>query len=184
MSNSVCTRLNEIHIESILHDHDTFLFDSDGVLWFSPIILSGAIELLNYLTKLFDPIPLEADWIETNTIEFDDNINCVISAFDIHVNYLKIIKAATYLSRLAMLFLTTTDDVTTPQNDVAILPGEETILASIVAASGRSPTILGKPRASMFDSIRLAFLMLNLIELLRLVIDWWQRIFYLVFIKV
>ncbi|CAF3540689.1 unnamed protein product [Rotaria sp. Silwood1] len=149
MSNSVCTRLNEIHIESILHDHDTFLFDSDGVLWFSPIILSGAIELLNYLTKLFDPIPLEADWIETNTIEFDDNINCVISAFDIHVNYLKIIKAATYLSRLAMLFLTTTDDVTTPQNDVAILPGEETILASIVAASGRSPTILGKPRASI-----------------------------------
>lgn len=35
--------------------------------------------------------------------------------------------------------------------------GEGTILASIVAASGRSPTILGKPRAPMFDSIRLAF---------------------------
>ncbi|CAF1002257.1 unnamed protein product [Rotaria sp. Silwood1] len=35
---------------------------------------------------------------------------------------------------------------------------EGTILGSIVAASGRSPTILGKPRASMFDSIRLAFL--------------------------
>ncbi len=35
--------------------------------------------------------------------------------------------------------------------------GEGTILAAIVAASGRSPTILGKPRAPMFDSIRLAF---------------------------
>jgi len=35
--------------------------------------------------------------------------------------------------------------------------GEGTILASIVASSGRSPTILGKPRAPMFDSIRLAF---------------------------
>jgi 4-nitrophenyl phosphatase len=50
MSTVVCTRLNEIHIESILNDHDTFLFDCDGVLWCSPIILPGAIELLNYLT--------------------------------------------------------------------------------------------------------------------------------------
>jgi len=35
--------------------------------------------------------------------------------------------------------------------------GEGTILAAIRAASGRSPTILGKPRVPMFDSIRLAF---------------------------
>ena len=35
--------------------------------------------------------------------------------------------------------------------------GEGTILAAIVAASGRSPTVLGKPRAPMFDAIRLAF---------------------------
>jgi ribonucleotide monophosphatase NagD (HAD superfamily) len=52
MSTAVCTRLNEIHIESILNDHDTFLFDCDGVLWCSPVILPGAIELLNYLTTL------------------------------------------------------------------------------------------------------------------------------------
>ena len=50
MSNGVCTRLNEIHIESLLNDHDTFLFDCDGVLWCSPAILPGAIELLNCLT--------------------------------------------------------------------------------------------------------------------------------------
>jgi ribonucleotide monophosphatase NagD (HAD superfamily) len=35
--------------------------------------------------------------------------------------------------------------------------GEGAILASLVAVSGRSPTILGKPRAPMFDYIRLAF---------------------------
>ncbi|CAF1454632.1 unnamed protein product [Adineta steineri] len=235
MSTAVCTRLNEIHIETIINDHDTFLFDCDGVLWCSPTVLPGAIELLNYLTTLgkrvlfvtnnslktqkgfaqwlneigyqakpeqvictawitaqylksinfkghcycigmqsmveelgregfhisdgvgSDPISPETDWIETSTIKFDDHINCVISAFDIHVNYLKIVKAATYLSRPNVLFLATNDDVTTPQNDIAVLPGEGTILASIVAASGRSPTILGKPRAPMFDSIRLAF---------------------------
>lgn len=51
MSSGVCTRLNEIHIESLLQDHETFLFDCDGVLWRSPNVLPGAIELLNYLTE-------------------------------------------------------------------------------------------------------------------------------------
>ena len=50
MSTGVCTRVNEIYIGSILNDHDTFLFDCDGVLWCSPTVLPGAIELLNYLT--------------------------------------------------------------------------------------------------------------------------------------
>jgi len=52
MSTAVCTRLNEIHIESLLNGHDTFLFDCDGVLWCSPNVLPGAIELLNYVTTL------------------------------------------------------------------------------------------------------------------------------------
>jgi ribonucleotide monophosphatase NagD (HAD superfamily) len=38
-----------------------------------------------------------------------------------------------------------------------VILGAGTILASITAASGRSPTILGKPHAPMFDSIQLAF---------------------------
>ncbi len=33
------------------------------------------------------------------------------------------VKAATYLSRPNVLFLATNDDVTTPQNDIAVLPG-------------------------------------------------------------
>jgi hypothetical protein len=33
------------------------------------------------------------------------------------------IKAATYLRRHDVLFLATNDDVTTPQNDIAVLPG-------------------------------------------------------------
>jgi len=35
--------------------------------------------------------------------------------------------------------------------------GAGTILASVIAASSRSPVILGKPHAPMFDAIRLAF---------------------------
>ena len=35
--------------------------------------------------------------------------------------------------------------------------GAGAILASIAAASCRTPTILGKPHSAMFDAIRLAF---------------------------
>ena len=34
-------------------------------------------------------------------------------------------KAATYLSRPNVLFIATNDDVTTPQSDMAILPGKK-----------------------------------------------------------
>ena len=47
-----CVRLNEIYVDSLLNDHDTFLFDCHGVLWSSPVVLPGAIELLNHLTAL------------------------------------------------------------------------------------------------------------------------------------
>ena len=50
MPSAVFTRVSEVYIESILNDHDTFLFDCDGVLWCSPSVLPGTIELLNYLT--------------------------------------------------------------------------------------------------------------------------------------
>lgn len=276
---ATCTRINEIHMNSIVDEHETFLFDCDGVIWSSPMVLPGAIELLNYLTnrvsshfqslkcpttnersdlfvvpsgktsflrdqqfienatrlcamaqrdrlsggtgKIDAPFVLtfvetfcrrnklsvrlgsqvstwnrftssvivtasewnrwsksclakdftlltasgfivrdnvtfrsncfsafsrirstkrptgstRARFTSTKMFVFNGNkstrceflffvkINCVISAFDVHVNYRKIIKAATYLNRPNVLFLATNDDVTTPQNDVAILPG-------------------------------------------------------------
>lgn len=52
MSSCICARVTDIHLDSILNDHDTFLFDCDGVIWCSPVVLPGAIELLNYLTEI------------------------------------------------------------------------------------------------------------------------------------
>ena len=45
-----CTRLTDLHAKSLVNDHDTFLFDCDGVLWNFPEIFPGAIELLHHLT--------------------------------------------------------------------------------------------------------------------------------------
>lgn len=55
-TNELCVRLTEDLSKTLLKDHDTFLFDCDGVLWNFPDIFPGAMELLNYLT---DQVPEE-----------------------------------------------------------------------------------------------------------------------------
>jgi len=84
----------------------------------------------------------------------DNSITCVISALDLHISYLKILKAATYLSNPDMLFLATNDDASLPQSDELVMPGAGAILASVAAASGRKPLILGKPHHTMWTVIR------------------------------
>lgn len=101
-------------------------------------------------------------------------IDCVISALDLHISYNKILKAATYLNRPNVLFLATNDDASLPQSDETCMPGKTkfcnnkrkktrfnlgagSILASVAAASCKTPIILGKPHAPMFDAIRQAF---------------------------
>ncbi|CAF1275750.1 unnamed protein product [Rotaria magnacalcarata] len=104
-----------------------------------------------------DPLPPDANAVNTNKLEFDKDVDCVISALDLHISYIKILKAATYLNRPNVLFLATNDDASLPQSDETVMPGAGSILSSIATASCRSPTILGKPHAPMFDAIRLAY---------------------------
>lgn len=51
-------------------------------------------------------------------------MNCVISALDLHISYIKILKAATYLNRSNVLFIATNDDASLPQNDEVVMPGK------------------------------------------------------------
>ncbi|CAF1462484.1 unnamed protein product, partial [Adineta steineri] len=104
-----------------------------------------------------DPLASDANAIKTDTLKLDKNVDCVISALDLHISYIKILKAATYLNRPNVLFLATNDDASLPQSDEIVMPGAGAVLASVAAASCRAPTILGKPHAPMFDAIRLAF---------------------------
>ncbi|CAF1280254.1 unnamed protein product [Rotaria sordida] len=104
-----------------------------------------------------DPLPSDSNAVTVDKLELEKDVDCVILAFDLHISYIKILKAATYLNRPNVLFIATNDDARHPQNDEIVKPGTGSILASVVIASCRSPTILGKPHAPMFDAIRLAF---------------------------
>ena len=48
---NLCTSLNQQYAKNLLNNHDTFLFDCDGVLWNLPDTFPRAIELLNYLKE-------------------------------------------------------------------------------------------------------------------------------------
>ncbi|CAF3857880.1 unnamed protein product [Rotaria sordida] len=104
-----------------------------------------------------DPLPSDSNAVTVDKLELEKDVDCVILAFDLHISYIKILKAATYLNRPNVLFIATNDDARHPQNDEIVKPGTGSILASVAIASCRSPTILGKPHAPMFDAIRLAF---------------------------
>jgi phosphoglycolate phosphatase len=47
----------------------------------------------------------------------------VVSALDLHISYIKILKAASYLNRPDALFLATNDDASIPRSDEIIMPG-------------------------------------------------------------
>jgi len=49
----------------------------------------------------------------------------VVSALDLHISYIKILKAATYLNRPNVIFLATNDDASLPQNDEIVMPGNQ-----------------------------------------------------------
>lgn len=104
-----------------------------------------------------DPLAPDAKSFDKSALQLDKNVDCVISALDLHISYNKILKAATYLNRPNVLFLATNDDASLPQSDETCMPGAGAILASVAAASCRTPTILGKPHATMFDVVRGAF---------------------------
>ncbi len=54
---------------------------------------------------------------------FDAQVDCVVSALDLHISYIKILKAATYLNRPNVLFIATNDDASLPQSDEIVMPG-------------------------------------------------------------
>lgn len=78
-------------------------------------------------------------------IEIKENVGAVLVGFDEHINYIKILKAATYLRDKSCLFISTNKDETYPTIGDYVMPGAGAIVASIEVASGREPFVVGKP---------------------------------------
>lgn len=74
----------------------------------------------------------------------DPEVGAVVSGCDVHFSYLKIMKAASYLSNPNCHFIATSTDARVP---VAgnVIPGPGALLKSIELCSERKPIVLGKP---------------------------------------
>jgi hypothetical protein len=70
-----CTYLTDVHARTLLNNHETFLFDCDGVLWNYPDIFPGAIELLNYLTEQVGTLSIH---LVTHSIMFRANVSFLL----------------------------------------------------------------------------------------------------------
>ncbi|KAI9190431.1 hypothetical protein H9P43_001865 [Blastocladiella emersonii ATCC 22665] len=82
----------------------------------------------------------------------DPEIGAVLTGFDGHISYVKLAKAHTYLQDPNVLFLSTNADVTYPVAG-RTFPGSGSLFKPLVASTGREPTVLGKPHATMLEVI-------------------------------
>lgn len=96
-----------------------------------------------------------ADWM--GKTELDPEVKCVLVAFDPHINYTKMILAASYLKKPDCLFLATNlDNVLPVKNTDICIPGTGCMVVPISLASGREPIVMGKPAPNMFEVLRKA----------------------------
>lgn len=77
-------------------------------------------------------------------------VDVVVSGIDFQLTYDKLKRAALHIAAGAD-FIGTNGDVTFPSHD-GIVPGAGSLLAALQAATGRAPTIIGKPYAPMFQA--------------------------------
>lgn len=79
-----------------------------------------------------------------------DDAGIVVAGIDTRLTYDKL-KRASALIRMGADFIGTNADVTIPVAD-GLAPGAGSILAALVAATDRQPTVIGKPNKPMFDA--------------------------------
>jgi 4-nitrophenyl phosphatase len=94
---------------------------------------------------------LRARGIEPNAARSDADIDLVVVGYDPSFDYNSMRRACNALLAGAPFFATN-DDVTFPAPGGVLWPGTGAILASLVAASGRAPEVMGKPHAPMMDA--------------------------------
>lgn len=75
-------------------------------------------------------------------VDVSCKISAVITSFDSHLSYVKIMKAVNYLKHDNVLFIATNEDMTFPGSiPGVIVPGAGTISTPIRAITGREPIV-------------------------------------------
>ncbi|RUS75990.1 hypothetical protein EGW08_016235 [Elysia chlorotica] len=98
-------------------------------------------------------IPSYADCLAN--LKLDPEVKCVLVGFDRQFNYMKMLRASSYLKNPDVLFLGTNPDHLLPvKSDEFCIPDTGCILSPLVLATGRQPTMMGKPSPNMFEVLR------------------------------
>lgn len=90
--------------------------------------------------------------IITHGIELDPEVGAVVVGFDLNFCYPKLLAACNYLRDPKCLFLATSYNERYPTKNGTIIPGIAPFIQPIQVASGRQPTILGKPNPMMWKA--------------------------------
>lgn len=86
-------------------------------------------------------------------IRLDPEVGAVVVGFDSHISFNKILKASSYLKNPDVLFIATNCDERFPMEHI-VCPGTGTMVTVVQVASGRKPTVMGKPSRQVFDALR------------------------------
>jgi 4-nitrophenyl phosphatase len=122
-------------------------------------ILTSSAATAVYLRDLFPPgariyvvgeAPLKEALTSVGFLLADraENVQAVIGSLDRQVTY-QMLTEASLAIRAGALFLGTNGDVTYP-TERGLAPGSGALLAALQAASGRAPTIVGKPEPYVY----------------------------------
>ncbi|XP_015124687.1 glycerol-3-phosphate phosphatase [Diachasma alloeum] len=91
------------------------------------------------------PDPVNENFTYEESFTPDPDVGAVLVGFDLHFNYMKMLKAATYLNNKDILFIATNTDERFPASETLVIPGTGSIVRSIETCSEREATIMGKP---------------------------------------
>ncbi|OQR79251.1 phosphoglycolate phosphatase-like [Tropilaelaps mercedesae] len=101
------------------------------------------------------PDKTDAEWDSLKNIDLGDPVEAVVIGYDPHFSMSKVCRAASYLLNPKCLFIGTNEDQTLPtdRKDIAV-PGTGCVVSSVQTASGRQPTIIGKPHPTLIELLR------------------------------
>ena len=85
---------------------------------------------------------------------FNTDIGCVISGLTYDISYIKLIKAVSYLNNPDVIFLGTSNVPMFQITKGFVVPADGPFIDAVQTATGRSPTILGKPKKDMFEAVK------------------------------